>query len=507
MELYSFFNSVNGDRKYKADDWARYFSKFITNGVFPNIGSNLQVVTDGNNMTVNLKAGAAWINGYMYENTSDLTINVDVADGVLNRIDRVVIQLNYADRLIRTEIKKGAFASSPVAPSLQRDADIFELGIADITVNKGITSVTQSNITDLRLNTNICGMVNSLLQADTTAIFNQFQDWFNSTKVVSEDEINQFIGQQEQDFNTWFESIKGKLDGDVAAKLSSDLTDLENEVETHKADYVAHPGFGVTVGSNNAYTVTLNPAPTSLVNGMGITFAVHADSTGPATLNVNDLDAKAIKDTYGEDVTELKANSIYTVRYSTVSGNFILQGERGLSLSQKQALADAINAATDKNNTMLDSMKADIADSIGAPTLATDSFGKMASDIDVIKAKLASKVGGNATDSLDSLAEKAVDVNAVVKVKTGQTASTYLGPNGGTLTISGLPFRPSTVVVELPGNGQGCGGTVSQMDGTWKPITSSSNVMVSSVTDNSFTIKNNGSTGTSTGIFYWKAYA
>jgi hypothetical protein len=247
VEKSSFFNSVNGDRRYKAEDYANYFSKFITNGVFPNVGSNLQVVTDGTDMNVKLKAGAAWINGYMYQNTIDLVIPIDVADGLLSRIDRIVIQLNFAERAIKAVVKKGAFNSSPVAIPLQRDADIYELGIADILVSQGITSIQQSAITDLRLNNTFCGLVNSLLQADTTAIFNQYQSWFDQK---SED--------YEQEFQTWFDSVKGQLSGDVAGNLANRITELENDVATmdtsltgqvgvldneltsHKADGVQH---------------------------------------------------------------------------------------------------------------------------------------------------------------------------------------------------------------------------------------------------------------------------
>nr|DAQ05226.1 MAG TPA: hypothetical protein [Caudoviricetes sp.] len=37
MEKSSFFNSVSGDRKYKAEDWASYFASFIGNGVYGKI--------------------------------------------------------------------------------------------------------------------------------------------------------------------------------------------------------------------------------------------------------------------------------------------------------------------------------------------------------------------------------------------------------------------------------------------------------------------------------------
>ncbi|MGR5876778.1 hypothetical protein ACT7C3_11385 [Bacillus pacificus] len=57
MEKFSFFGSVNGDRKYKAEDWANYFNKFITNGYFPNVASNLQVMADRNPNAGNIEAG------------------------------------------------------------------------------------------------------------------------------------------------------------------------------------------------------------------------------------------------------------------------------------------------------------------------------------------------------------------------------------------------------------------------------------------------------------------
>ena len=65
-EKSSFFNSVDGDRKYQASDYAEYFNSLITNGVFPNPSTNLQVLSN-NDMTVTLSAGKAWIDGYVYK--------------------------------------------------------------------------------------------------------------------------------------------------------------------------------------------------------------------------------------------------------------------------------------------------------------------------------------------------------------------------------------------------------------------------------------------------------
>lgn len=201
MERSSFFNAVlNGetyDRVYLAEDYARYFSSFIGNGVFPTPSTNLQVVQDVS-MHVKIKAGKGWINGYFYDLTDDLILNVDVADGVLKRIDRVVLRLDFINREIKAYIKKGAFATSPVAPTLTRNADVYELGLADLLINNGVTTITQANITDLRQNNTYCGLVAGVVQQiDTTNLFAQFQSTFD----------------------LWFQNVKGQLSTDAAGNL------------------------------------------------------------------------------------------------------------------------------------------------------------------------------------------------------------------------------------------------------------------------------------------------
>lgn len=218
MEKSSFFNSVSGDRKYQASSFAEYFNSLVTNGVFPNPSTNLQVISNGNS-TVTIKIGKAWINGYMYFNDTALILPINVADGTLNRIDRVVIRFNTVGRLISSVIKVGSLATTPVAPILQRDMDIFELGIADIYVTKGSTSIVQANITDTRMSTILCGWVNSLIQVDTTAIFNQYQDWFTTTKNSTQSSLDALEGQFTTDWNIWFTSIQSALAGDVAGNL------------------------------------------------------------------------------------------------------------------------------------------------------------------------------------------------------------------------------------------------------------------------------------------------
>ncbi|KNF06967.1 hypothetical protein CLPU_41c00030 [Gottschalkia purinilytica] len=170
MEKSSFFNAVrldNGawDRVYKAEDFADFFQSIMSNGVFYNPANSLQIISN-NNMTVTLKKGKAYINGYFYHNTEDLILNIDPADSVLNRIDRVVLRLDFLKREIKAYVKKGSFASSPAVPTLQRDTDIYELGIADIKINKGTVKISATDITDTRANPELCGIVSTFLQDD-----------------------------------------------------------------------------------------------------------------------------------------------------------------------------------------------------------------------------------------------------------------------------------------------------------------------------------------------------
>lgn len=209
-----FFNSINGDRRYLAKHFSDYFASFIGNGVFPNPSTGLQVV-ERVNMAITIKPGKGWINGYFVTNDDDLVFTLDNSDGSLNRIDRVILKLNFMNREITIEIKKGTLASSPVAPTLQRDADIYELALADIRVNAGVAAITQANITDQRFNSNVCGIVAGLLdQIDTTDLFVQY----------------------DAEFNEWFETIQGVLDGDVAGNLANLIANNKAEFDQFRKD-------------------------------------------------------------------------------------------------------------------------------------------------------------------------------------------------------------------------------------------------------------------------------
>ena len=251
MLNYSFFNSVidqegNPDRPFDANDFSKYFGTLIKNGVFPNPSTNFQIQGDQGNMSVKAERGLAWIEGHLRYDDSVFILNIDPADSVLDRIDRVVLRLDTLERCIKWLVKKGEPSAKPIAKELQRDADAYEIGIADVAVNHGIARVTQSMITDLRMNTELCGWVTgTVTQIDTTTLFNQMEQWkkeyieatntwtteqeqaFLNWKQLFETAATDWRAGEEQKFQEWLESIKGKLSGDVAGNLQNQIEELK----------------------------------------------------------------------------------------------------------------------------------------------------------------------------------------------------------------------------------------------------------------------------------------
>lgn len=255
MEKASFFNSVSGDRKYKAEEWAEYFASFIANGVFPNPSTGLQVLADSG-MAITVKMGKAWINGYFYYNTGDLSITLDTADGVLNRIDRVVVRLDLQERTISVEVKKGTYSATPTAPALKRDADMWELALGDVAVGAGAVSVAQANITDQRLNSTLCGLVvGTVGTLDTTAFSAQLQGWFELYQSMSATQYSTLVAYMDAlkiesdadyvalqawfsayqtsanaEFQSWFDTLQNTLDENTAANLYNQITVVSGRV-------------------------------------------------------------------------------------------------------------------------------------------------------------------------------------------------------------------------------------------------------------------------------------
>lgn len=231
---YYFFDAqlVSGayDRTYSAGDFASYLNKLVGNGVFPNPSTSMQV-SAGTGFQVVVGAGEGWIDGHKIVNDADMILTVDQADVTLDRIDRVIMYCDMVNREMGIKIKKGTNASKPTAPALTRTQNLKEYCLATYTVPHQSTGITVDRITDTRLDSSVCGMVQGLIQQVDTATL--YQQWNAGYAKAIED--NQEL------FDTWFDNVKDTLSTSTLIRTYRQREELQaaaNTANINIAQYV-----------------------------------------------------------------------------------------------------------------------------------------------------------------------------------------------------------------------------------------------------------------------------
>lgn len=199
----------NYDRVYTAAEFAHYFSLLVGNGVFPSPDTGLNVLaSDPASMTVKIGDGSGWINGYFVTVAGGHSVTLEAASGAGTRIDSIIMQWNSNDRKINIIAKSGTASGNPQPVTLQRDAELWELELAQITVGAGVSSVDQTKIKDMRADSDRCGLVTALLKGIDPSTF---------------------LKQSEAEFNQWFSTIMNKISSeDVAGSLLKMITEVDN---------------------------------------------------------------------------------------------------------------------------------------------------------------------------------------------------------------------------------------------------------------------------------------
>lgn len=147
-------------------------------------------------MTVNVSGGYANIEGAIAIEEEIRTLNLE-ASSSFDRIDRVVLRLNdnIDSRKIDLYIIKGNAEQNPVAPPIIRNDSVYDLSLATIYINANSTSISQSKITDTRLDSNVCGLVAQAVNGiDTSELYKQMMnDLKELEKAISEAKIEQIV--------------------------------------------------------------------------------------------------------------------------------------------------------------------------------------------------------------------------------------------------------------------------------------------------------------------------
>ena len=122
---YGFFNSVNGDRVYNADDFNSCIDAIASAGVFKRNGGALQAgVNTG--MSIQVLDGYARFKGYWIKNDAVINLTIPAADTQNPRIDAVVVRVDTSARTVTIAVKQGTATVTPAAPEITRSETINE---------------------------------------------------------------------------------------------------------------------------------------------------------------------------------------------------------------------------------------------------------------------------------------------------------------------------------------------------------------------------------------------
>ena len=177
----------NNQDVYVGAEWVMKWLHGRTSGVFGAEGNLATSVVPGS-MSIEVSDGIGWMSnangdGVVFWNDSEqtsgskLTLTHDVADSVMDRIDRIVVTwgtTNYV-ALPTISILKGTASSNPKPPALTNNNVQRQISLRQQRIPAGAISLSASLGTDERLNPNVCGIVTESIKIDTSTMQSQFE--------------------------------------------------------------------------------------------------------------------------------------------------------------------------------------------------------------------------------------------------------------------------------------------------------------------------------------------
>lgn len=242
----------NNQDVYVGAEWVMKWLHGRTSGVF-GAENNLSTSIVPGTMSIEISDGVGWLsndkgdgivfwNDNEQTNGSKLRLTHDVADGALDRIDRIVVTwetTNYV-ALPTISILKGIASSNPKPPELTNNNIQRQISLRQQRIPAGAISISSAFGTDERLNPDVCGIVTENIKADTSVINKQFEELLE----LVEKNLKQITNNQILD-----KSI-------TVAKLAEETTNYINSFNridnSDFLHFVAQAGIGGKHG-NQAY--------------------------------------------------------------------------------------------------------------------------------------------------------------------------------------------------------------------------------------------------------------
>lgn len=243
-----FYDSINHDRLYGADDFSDYFEGLISDGIYAGIGKEFRVFADGSTMGVQVDTGRAKILNKYVRNTDILEVEIDAADSENPRWDAVCVSVNL-DEAYRNgyiDVHKGTPAADPQKPDVPdtNAAKLFVL--AYVYVPAQATVINAENVNDNRGAENcpyvvgITGtenIVNVVQEAATNA-----QSQITATVADAQTQISGFVTDAQSKTNKFVADAQSQIDTALSTQqtqFDKFLTDSKTELQTLEVDFNA----------------------------------------------------------------------------------------------------------------------------------------------------------------------------------------------------------------------------------------------------------------------------
>lgn len=199
---FGFFDSVNGDRKYNAQQMSAIFDGIINDGVFDSVGE-IFAVSPVSGMNIKVGTGRAWFDHTWTYNDTDYPLTVSAAESALTRIDAIVLEVDNdtAARANTLKIVNGVPALLPERPMLTSTDTCHQHALAYVTVPAGTETITKSMI-ESTVGTEETPFVTGILE--TTTVESLWTTW-------------------EGEFEEWFDRVKDQLSTDAAGNLQNQI--------------------------------------------------------------------------------------------------------------------------------------------------------------------------------------------------------------------------------------------------------------------------------------------
>lgn len=204
---YGFFDSINSDRLYTADQMSEYFEGLVSDGIYETVGDAFAVTATGNGLDIAVGTGRGIIKNHWIKNSSPLTISLSPADMSNPRRDAVIMRYDSENREMTFTVKEGYPSSEASMPEIIKTDILYEIVIAVVYVDKNISILSQSAIQDYR-GTGACPWITGLItQVDTSTLFLQFDAAF-AEKIA---EFDEYIATKQAAFDEFFSQLTETL--------------------------------------------------------------------------------------------------------------------------------------------------------------------------------------------------------------------------------------------------------------------------------------------------------